>query len=553
MNMRMDTRNLKFILYARKSSESDEKQVQSIDDQLKYLKSLAVEKGLKISDIICEKKSAKDPQKRPGFMEMIEKIQAGKGNAILCWKYDRLTRNPMEGGHIRWLLQKEIIKLIWTNDRIYRPEDNVLLLSIEDGMSNQYIRDLSINVKRGMKSKREKGQFPHRAPMGYKNGERDGERVIVKDPDRFELIQKMWQMILSERYTISDIEKIARDKWKFRTRKTLKMGGAVLSKSRLYELFENPFYMGIYAKDGVEYKMSHAPMVTEEEWDRVQYLIGKKQKPRTKKHDFAFRGPIFCGECGCLVTAEKKTKITIGTGNVKKYTYYHCTKRKKNVQCSQNKSIREDELQNQILEEVKRITIRPIFREWAIEHLRGSHKNEVDQRKEIFKDLEIKYKDIERRLSRLTDMKLDEQLDDQEYKTKKQELLGKKKAIKKQIDSYDRRVDNWLELTERAFNFLAFARNSFINGTTTDKRVILQTLGANITLLDGKILIETADWLIPVIDKYPALQRQYEMLEPEKVHHNEGAKRVLEGIRTEWLGREDSNPYYTVQSRMSYL
>jgi hypothetical protein len=177
----------------------------------------------------------------------------------------------------------------------------------------------------------------------------------------------------------------------------------------------------------------------------------------------------------------------------------------------------------------------------------------VDQRKEIFKDLEIKYKDIERRLSRLTDMKLDEQLDDQEYKTKKQELLGKKKAIKKQIDSYDRRVDDWLELTERAFNFLAFARDSFINGTTTDKRVILQTLGANITLLDGKIRIETADWLFPVIDKYPEIQRRYEMLEPEKVHHNEGAKRVLEGIRTDWLGREDSNPYYTVQSRMSYL
>lgn len=71
-----DTKNLKFILYARKSSESDERQSQSIGDQLKYLKSLAKEKGLKIVKTITEKKSAKDPFKRPGFSRMVEQIEA---------------------------------------------------------------------------------------------------------------------------------------------------------------------------------------------------------------------------------------------------------------------------------------------------------------------------------------------------------------------------------------------------------------------------------------------------------------------------------------------
>ena len=90
--------------------------------------------------------------------------------------------------------------------------------------------------------------------------------------------------------------------------------------------------------------MNHRPMVTEEEWERVQYILGRKNKPRIKKHNFTFRGPIFCGECGCLVTAETKTKKIIGTGEIKKYTYYHCTRRKKDINCSQHKKLIKDSL-----------------------------------------------------------------------------------------------------------------------------------------------------------------------------------------------------------------
>ncbi len=482
INMRTNSTNLKYILYARKSSESDERQVQSIDDQLNHLKSLAKEQGLKIIEIITEKKSAKDPFKRPEFSRMVERIEAGEANGILCWKYDRLTRNPLEGGQLRWFLQQGTIKSIWTSERNYSPEDNVLLLSIEDGMSNQYIRDLSNNVKRGMKSKREKGWYPHRAQRGYINSEKNGERVIIKDPDRFDMIQKMWEMILTENYSISDIEEMADKKWGFRTIKTKRMGGVKLTKARLYEMFSSPFYKGIYIKDGIEYKMNHPSMVSTEEWESVQYIIGRKTKPRNKKHNFTFRGPIFCGECGCLITAETKTKKIVSTGKLKKYTYYHCTRRKKDIGCSQNKSIREDVLESQILEELGKITINPRFTEWALEFLRGSHEVEIETRNSIFVNLKKTYKDIEMKLNRLLEMKLNNQLLNEEYSSKKQELLNEKSAIKRQIDNYDDRVDNWLELTERAFNFTTHARTAFIEGSPEDKRNILQTLGTNITL-----------------------------------------------------------------------
>lgn len=73
---------------------------------------------------------------------MIEKLHAGHIQGIICWKLDRLFRNPVDFGQINWMLQNSLIKHLQCSDRSYYPEDNVLLMSVEQGMANQYIRDL---------------------------------------------------------------------------------------------------------------------------------------------------------------------------------------------------------------------------------------------------------------------------------------------------------------------------------------------------------------------------------------------------------------------------
>lgn len=158
----------RYILYVRKSSEEDDKQLLSIESQTNELKSLAARLGITIVKTISESKSAKDIG-RPGFNEMINFIEGGKAESILCWKMDRLSRNPRDSGNIQYLLQQGYIKKIQTIDKTYLPEDNVLLSSIELGMSNEYIRALSINVKRGLKTKAEKGWYPGVAKPGYLN------------------------------------------------------------------------------------------------------------------------------------------------------------------------------------------------------------------------------------------------------------------------------------------------------------------------------------------------------------------------------------------------
>jgi len=154
---------------------------------------------------------------------MIKKIEQGRAGGILCWKLDRLARNPIDGGKIIWLLQRGVLKCIQTFDRSYYPEDNVLLMSVEFGMANQYILDLSKNIKRGLKAKVEMGWRPNLAPCKGKN-------VIVKDPERFDLVKRMWKLMASGNYPVSRILELA-DDWGLRTRK-----GRRLSKSTVYRI-----------------------------------------------------------------------------------------------------------------------------------------------------------------------------------------------------------------------------------------------------------------------------------------------------------------------------
>ena len=139
---------MKYVIYARKSSEEKTKQIQSVESQLMEMKRIAERENLQIVRIFREEMSAKKPG-RPVFGEMIKFIEDKKADAILCWKLDRLARNPADEGMVKWLLQQGVIKKIKTNDRDYNPDDNVLLSSVEFGMANQYILDLSKNVKRG--------------------------------------------------------------------------------------------------------------------------------------------------------------------------------------------------------------------------------------------------------------------------------------------------------------------------------------------------------------------------------------------------------------------
>src|SRR3989344_2277631 len=250
--MNQDKPKIKYFMYARKSSESEDLQVQSIDDQVNRLKQLAADLELNVIKIYTEAKSAKKPHSRPIFDEILKRIERGEAGGIFCWQINRLTRNPIDSGKLSWLLQQGILKSIQTIDRQYLPDDNVLLFNVESGMANQFIIDLRKNTKRGVEGKLQRGWLPSRAPLGYLNDKI--EKVITKDPERFNVVRKMWDMMLTGIYTPPKILEVANNEWGLRTIKYKREGGKELSLSGIYRMFTNLFYAGILYWDGKKYK-----------------------------------------------------------------------------------------------------------------------------------------------------------------------------------------------------------------------------------------------------------------------------------------------------------
>jgi len=308
-----------YVIYARKSTESEERQVMSIDSQIHELRAIAARNGAIVSDVLTEAHSAKAPG-RPVFTQLMRRVHKGEISGILCWKMDRLARNPYDAGVVLQAQLDGKIERIITSDGVKNSDGNDRLLgSFEFALATKYIDDLRTNVKRGNRARFQRGWINYIPPPGYMNDRI--AKTIVKDPERFDLVRRMWTLLLTGSVRPSQILKTANETWHFRTRKYRSRGGTPLHPSVMYAMFANPFYAGtIRLRNGDTYAGAHEPMVTREEFARAQEIIGRPGRPRPIRHRFPFTGLIQCSNCGGMATAEEHVKR-----NGKRYVYYRCS------------------------------------------------------------------------------------------------------------------------------------------------------------------------------------------------------------------------------------
>lgn len=509
---------IKYFIYCRKSSEDEDRQILSINSQIEVLKELAQRLELKVVRIFTESKSAEAPYQRPVFTEMIQRIKRGEAEGILCWKLDRLARNPDEAGMIIGMLKREEIKHIKTNERDYHPQDNAIISYVEFGMADQYSRDLSVNVKRGLKTKLLMGWYPSRAPLGYLNTatKEKGTNEIVKDPERFDVVRQMWNLMLTGNYTPPQILKIVNKEWKFKTRTTKKYTGTKpLSRSQIYKMFINPFYYGWfeYGKENNKqlYKGSHEPMITEEEFDRVQKLLGREGRPRPKEHRFAFTGLMRCGNCGAMITAEEKIKRQ-KNGNVHHYVYYHCTKRK-DENCPE-KMVELKDLNAKIDTLIKNLSISEKFKGWAIKYLHEVRQNEAQSNEVILENKQKTLLQITKQLDNLLikytspENENGQFISDQEYQTLKTRLVKEKSALESELKTQGKTIEEWVELSEKTFNFARYARIWFAKGDMETKRTIFACLGSHLVIQDQKLNVELHPYFKVIFENLAEAERE---------------------------------------------
>lgn len=521
-----------WVLYARKSTESEDRQIQSIDDQIKYFKEIAERENLKIEVIIDEAKSAKEPYKREGFTRLTSLIEAGKINGIMTWKMDRLSRNPIDSATIQYFLQKNKLLCVKTAEKNYLPEDNALIMSVENGMANQFIRDLSKNVRRGLISKAEKGWFPNIPPVGYMNSKtRDkGNETILVDEDRFLIVRKMWDLMLTGNYSPPQVLKIATEEWGLLTPKRKRLGGKPFSSSYMYLLFTNDFYAGYFHYSGKTYLGKHKAMITMDEFDRVQMLLGKKGKPKIQIHNFPFTGIMTCSECGARITASKKRKLNKTTGKIEEYTYYHCTKRKKYIDCKAMPVTLAD-LEKNINKIIESNLIDPGFYKLGLETLKEMHTLEIDKRQQIFETQQRNVEDTQKKLDRALGFLLDGTITREQYNLQKKDLEESLTKEKIKLSETESRATNWRELTENVLHFSTLAMEALKHGETQIQREILNGLGWNHHIKAKELFINLHSWFTVLKKGEQELLPEIKALELEKIVDTQERMEAFASIR----------------------
>jgi DNA invertase Pin-like site-specific DNA recombinase len=539
-----------YFIYCRKSSEAEDRQVLSIESQTRELEQLAAKLNFTIVEILTESKSAKDPG-RPVFNTMMQRLYRGEAAGIICWKLDRLARNPVDGGAIIWAIKQHGIKVMTPAQSYAREDDNIILMYIEFGMAQKYVDDLSKNVKRGLKTKTENGWYSGKAPPGYLNhtDKMTGENTLIKDPERFPIIRRMWDLMLTGLYTPPRILEIANKEWGLRTRKTRRIGGKPLVRSAIYKIFTKPFYYGWFEYphgSGQWYQGKHEPMITEVEYDRVQTLLGRNGNPRPQSHpEFAFTGLIRCGDCDRAVTAEEKHQVMCSNCKFKfayrkkdtcprcettiekmenplflHYTYYHCSKSRR-PSCSQ-RCVTGQELEKQINEHLARISISQQFKDWAIKYLHELHAKESTTQSTIIETQQKVYQDCVQEIDNLVKLKTSpsnadgSRLSDEEYGQRRGKLLKEKAALEKLLNNADHRMEQPLKLSEQTFEFAYIVQERFAKGDPKTKKEILTTVGSNLILKDKMLLIEARKPFVILGNTLSPAMPVIPPIEPEK-------------------------------------
>jgi len=465
---------MNYFIYCRKSSEADDRQALSIESQHREVERLLVAlPGASVVRVFEESKSAKAPG-RPLFDDMVRRIEAGEAEGIVAWHPDRLARNAVDGGKIVHLLDTG--KLHDMKFSAFSFENNPqgkFMLAIIFGYSKYYVDSLSENVRRGNRTKVQNGWLPNMPPTGYLND--PATRTIVQDPDRFVVVRRMWELMLTGAYSPTQIRDVAEREWGFVTVQRKKTGGKALALSAVYKMFSNRFYTGFIEWDGQTYQGKHPPLVTVAEFERVQELLGRPGRPRPKKHRFPYTGLIRCGECGLSVTAEAKTN-RFGSH----YTYYHCTKRRFDRQCEQP-VVKVRDLEQQIVSFLESLTVSARFRGWVLSKVERLNREENGDGGARRKVAQTALDSVRAQLDNLTRLRLRDVVTDDEFLRQRTDIERERQRFASAVAEAER-ARPWFEPARIVSEFNAVAVPAFLDGDPDVRRFILGSVGSNLSL-----------------------------------------------------------------------
>ena len=497
-----------YFLYVRKSTDVEDKQVLSIAAQIAELKEFAARMGIYIVDVIIEKKTAKKPGRKK-FNKMLERIETGEANGILAWLPDRLSRNSIDSGKIIYMLDEHVLlDLKFPHFWFENTPQGKYMLANEFNSSKQYVDNLSVNTKRGLREKLRRGEYPSCAPFGYYNDVRT--KTIKVDKRRASLAVGACELYAKNESRFIDIAKY------LYANGVKTKGGKMWSVDKVKKMLVNPFYYGHFVYKGEVYQGTHQPLISKKLYDKVQAVVATRcfrEQDKTRE-PAPYCGLLRCG-CGMMITAENKTKRQ-KNGNVHHYVYYRCTRKSKTVACTE-KPVRSEVLDEQLTKLLAQFALSD---RWAVELGRMTDEVEREEQAESDKalaDLRTKAARLSEKLQRLLDTYLDEIIERDVYLAKKAEIMSEKKSLEEQMSDAAVGQSGWVEpmrnWLEKAVSICSVAQS---DDFAAKKTLLREIFGLNLFLTNKNVATHgDQSQISPLKNPWFALRATKEKTAPE--------------------------------------
>ncbi len=538
----------RYFIYCRKSSETEDRQVQSIETQIRELREYAEKNGLEIVDVIYESKSAHHPG-RLKFNEMLTRIRKGEANAVLVLFPNRLSRNSMDAGTVIYLMDLEKLLEIRTPAKTYyNTSTDKAFLTIELAFSKKDSDDKGEHVKTGLRTRYLKGYPNGVAPIGFINDltKEKGNRGWFVDKEKFLLVAQLLKKFNTGRYSAREITRMS---WEMGLLTPLhkRQGGKKLGDSYVHgTLLKSPVYAGFFFdKDKVRHEL-HTDMpraITEEEYWYNQTLLGNKGRPRpsVNKNSFAYTGVAKCGNCGGSITAEHKYQLICpkckkkfayknkthcpGCGiAIEKmkgptylhYIYNHCSK-KKNPDCDE-KSVWEGVIDEHMSKYFRdNLCISEGLAKWCSENIKildnTEEQNEFEKKASIEKVLAAKRNQEKKLILMCAQGTIDEKNLADTRTVLKEDI----KILEEELDSMGNVDPAKIQRALKAFEIAVGISKVFENGTVLEKKEALTETGSNLTIKDKKVSVSNAKIYSAIIKGLLEAKAKNPRFEPDKI------------------------------------
>jgi len=500
------------------------------------------------------------------------KVENNDHTTIYCWIVSRISRNSKDDGWVRHLIEIGKLSII-ASDQRFDKSTNSIITAVEGAKNTQYSRELAKMIEDSNEDRRKRGIYPGPPPPGYKMEGPRGQMLHVPDDERFRLIQNAFRRVLSRTTTPKKSLLILNNQEGFITRKHKKLGGGPLPESTWYQMLRSPFYCGKFISfQGTPreqwFQGIHQPLITEEEYWELQEILAEKGRPRPRLDVVTpFMGLLRCGECDNTITRDIKYQVRCNSGKKysakhrddcphcglhksrapkkrhHEYTFFRCSK-SKGKKCFQG-NLEIDDLEQQILEKLKRIVIPQEFVDWALEDIDEEDDKELQLQEDTLKSLQTAYDAAQKKLARHHQMFTKgyiTEAEEPEWKVEKEKKLKKRDDIKQKIDKLQSRSDDWRDTIEEVYVFAKNAKAWFDAGDSRTKSQILADLGVNAKITDKQLTIEIQPPFIEIENTLNRIKEKYPRLEPENfaLYVADTAQQPLvAAVRETWLADQD--------------